>query len=121
MAWSNYRELIVWQKSMTLVKDVYMLIASFPAYEQYALSSQLRRSVVSIPSNIAEGEGRQTKKEFINFLHIANGSLYELETQISIAESLDYISKQQSEEIFSKCAEIGKMISKLIDSLNTKN
>ncbi len=102
---------------MSLVDDVYILTSKLPVFEQYALSSQMRRSVVSIPSNIAEGQGRQTNKEFINFLYIANGSRCELETQLSIAVRQNYITKEQAKPVYTECQEIGKMLTKLIQSL----
>jgi len=118
MAWSNYRDLLVWQRSMALVSSVYELIGFFPAYEQYSLAAQMRRAAVSVPSNIAEGHGRQTKKEFVNYLYIANGSLAELETQISIAQQQGYITEEQVKPIFQECKEIGLMLGKLIRSIN---
>ena len=117
MSWSNYKDLKVYQNSLTLVNDVYKLINDFPTYEQYALSSQMRRAVVSVPSNIAEGESRQTKKEFVNFLHIAQGSLSELETQLTIAFNQKYISKDDYDNVIEECDKIGRMITNLILSL----
>ena len=88
----DYKELDIWVQARVLVKTVYVLIKSFPKDEQFSLTSQVRRCVISIPSNIAEGCGRQSNKETIHFLHIARGSLFELETQMIIAEDLNYIS-----------------------------
>ena len=102
---------------MALVDSVYALINSFPAYEQYALASQLRRAVVSVPSNIAEGQGRQSNKEFISFLYYANGSLCEIETQLTIAVHQKYITKEQAMPVYNECREIGKMLTRLIQSL----
>ena len=90
----SYRDLIVWQKSIDLVTAVYELVKLFPREELYALSSQIRRAVVSIPSNIAEGHNRNSDKEFVQFLCIARGSLGELETQLIIAEKLNYTNKE---------------------------
>lgn len=88
----DYKELDVWLQARTLVKYVYLLTSDFPKVEQFALTSQIRRSVISISSNIAEGCGRRTNGETIYFLHIARGSLYELETQLILAEDLDYLT-----------------------------
>src|ERR1700690_3084014 len=90
----SYRELVVWQKAIALVIDVYSITKAFPRDEIYGLTGQLRRSAVSIPSNIAEGQGRATKGEFVQFLCHARGSLFELETQIVIAKALGYIAPE---------------------------
>lgn len=117
MSWKTYKDLLVWQKGIILVNDVYALVKLFPQYEQFALSSQLRRAAVSVPSNIAEGHGRQTNKDFINFLYIANGSLYEIETQLVIAINQQYITEKQAEAVLQECKKIGRMLNKLIESL----
>ncbi len=112
---ANYKELNVWQKSMDLVVDVYITIDSLPQVERFALLDQIRRWSVSIPSNIAEGAGRNHKKEFIQFLSISLGSLYELQTQLEIAKRVGYISN-----IFvldNKTLEIEKMLNALITSI----
>lgn len=88
----DYKELDIWIQARVLVKTVYVLTKSFPKDEQFSLTSQVRRCVISIPSNIAEGCGRQSNKETIHFLQIARGSLFELETQLILAEDLNYIS-----------------------------
>lgn len=88
----DYKELDIWVQSRKLVKTVYVLTKSFPKDEQFSLTSQIRRCVVSVPSNIAEGCGRQSNKEKIHFLHITRGSLFELETQLILADDLNYIS-----------------------------
>lgn len=87
----DYKELDVWVQARSLVKNVYVLTKDFPREEQYGLTSQIRRCVVSVSSNIAEGCGRRTSKETIHFLHISRGSLYELETQLFLANNLEYI------------------------------
>jgi four helix bundle protein len=92
MASQNYRDLIAWQKAMDLVVAVYRATEQFPKEEIYALTSQIRRAAVSIPSNIAEGQGRGTVNEFTHFLRIAHGSLRELETQLLIAQRLEYLN-----------------------------
>ena len=93
-----YKELIVWQKAMELVKEVYSLTKKLPKEETYALSDQMRRAVVSIPSNIAEGYGRKSKIEYIRFLDIARGSQYELETQIQICIMLEFLNENDTKK-----------------------
>lgn len=89
----TYRDLIVWEKSMNLVLKLYMITNLFPEEEKFGITSQLKRSAVSVPSNIAEGFGRNHTKDFIRFLRIANGSLYELETQIDLCFKLKYFQE----------------------------
>ena len=113
----NYQDLIVWKKAINLVEIVYAMTRSFPKEELFALTSQIRRSVVSIPSNIAEGEGRGTPKEFTHFLRIAYGSLREVETQTIIAAKLGYIDHGKTEEILDSTGEVGRLINGLIRSL----
>ena len=113
----SYRDLIVWQKSMALVKEVYALLKLLPKEEQYALSDQMRRSVVSIPSNIAEGYGRNSINDYARFLNIARGSKYELETQLHICVMLSYITEEQSKFAFELLQEIGKMLNSFIKKL----
>jgi four helix bundle protein len=91
MAGKDYKDLLVWQDAMDLVVLVYRVTTKFPHHELYGLTGQLRRSAVSVPSNIAEGQGRRTKRDFQNFLSIAHGSLRELETQVLIGQRLTYI------------------------------
>ena len=117
MASKNYQDLIVWQKSMDLAVSVYKTIRNLPKEELYSLSDQIRRAVVSIPSNIAEGQQRNSAKEFRHFLIISKGSLGELETQIMLCERLNYLDKSQSKAILEQCIEIGKMLNGLISSL----
>jgi len=107
----NYKKLIVWQKSMDLVIDVYELLKAFPTFEEYGLKSQIRRCVVSIPSNLAEGSSRD-KKEFKHYVKISLGSLYELSTQLEIAYRLNYINSFPN-LVF----EIEKMLKALLKSL----
>ena len=110
----SHRDLDVWNLSMDLVRDVYTLTRDYPREEMYALAAQIRRSVVSIPSNIAEGAARNGKKEFVRFLYIALGSCAELETQLLIARDLGYPS---SEEVFQKLDRIRYMLLGLIRSV----
>lgn len=90
---TNHKDLEVWKKSIELSKNIYMITKDFPKEEIYGLTSQIRRSVVSIPSNIAEGAGRNSDKEFIRFLYISLGSLAELETQLIISKEIGYLEK----------------------------
>ena len=110
----SHQDLRVWQEAMDLVTKVYELTRDYPKEELYGLTSQIRRSAVSIPSNIAEGAGRNGQKELIRFLYIAMGSLSELETQLEISKRLDYIS--DAEELNKQIYFIRKMLSKLIKS-----
>ncbi len=116
----TYNELIVWQKSMTLVTSIYKTTKPFPKDENFGLTSQIKRSSVSIPSNIAEGFGRNSLKEFIRFLRISMGSLFELQTQIEIAFNLEYISKINFENLHKDSREIERMLASLIRKLNLK-
>jgi four helix bundle protein len=99
---TNYKKLDAWKQAMELLKDVYQLTANYPKEEQYALTSQTRRAAVSVPTNIAEGMGRQYKKDTLQFLHIARGSLYELETLFCIAATVNVLHEQAYQEISSK-------------------
>ena len=117
MVSKSYRDLIAWQKSMDLVEMIYTITRTFPKEELYGLTSQVRRAAVSIPSNIAEGEGRNSKKEFSQFLSIAYGSLSEVETQIMIANRLRYTENNKCEAVMKSCTEIGKIINGLKRSL----
>ena len=118
---SNYKELKVWQKGMDLTVEVYKLVKLLPKEETYALSDQMRRAVVSIPSNIAEGQGRNSDKEFIQFLSIARGSLWELETQIEICLRIGYIDQSLATDTNNLIAEISKMLNALSNSLKPQN
>ena len=110
----NYKELIVWQKSMTLVEKVYKLTSNFPAEEKFGLTSQIRRCAVSIPSNIAEGTGRKSKKVFRQFLEISNGSINELKTQLEISKRIGFLAETDLEDTFALCDEVQKMTFTLI-------
>ena len=115
----SYKELIVWQKSMILVKEIYQLTSIFPNDEKFGLISQMRKASISIPSNMAEGWGRLSRKNYIQFLRISRGSLFELETQILITKELKYIN--DSEAIENLITEISKMLNSLINKLTEKN
>ena len=114
MGWTSYQKLIVWQKAMDLADEIYQLARRLPKEELFCLSDQLRRAAVSIPSNIAEGRGRQTDKEFRQFLSIAKGSVYEAETQILIASRQKYVSQEDAASALALCNEVGKMLTALI-------
>lgn len=113
----SYQDLLVWQKSMDLAVAVYTATKSFPKEETYSLTSQIRRAVVSISSNIAEGRSRNTAGEFVQFLGIAKGSIAELETQIILANRLAYLTNAQKDELISACNEVSKMLMALAKSL----
>ncbi len=116
----NYKNLIVWQKSIILVKQIYLLTQNFPSEEKFGLVSQMRRAVVSVPSNIAEGQARRTTGDYIRFVSIAEGSLAELETQLIIAIELNFCLKSETESCFSLMLEIRKMLNALRRSLISK-
>jgi len=106
----HYKDLLVWQKRMSLGKLVYKLTASFPSDERFGITSQLRRAAVSVPSNIAEGQARQSTKEFLQFLSIAEGSLAELETQLLLSVELSFCQKTETESALKEIDELQKMI-----------
>ena len=116
----SYCELIVWQKAMDLVQGVYTATKSFPREEIYGLTSQLRRAAVSVPSNIAEGQGRKSTSEFLHHLSIAYGSLMEVETQLMIAERLDDLEKRDVARMTELTGEVGRLINGLTNSLSSK-
>lgn len=114
---NNFRKLKIWKHSIELSTDVYELTKKYPKSEMYGLTSQIRRSVISISSNIAEGAGRQSQKEFIQFLNIAKGSCYELETQLLISQNLNFIMKDEYQNLEDKLVKIEKMIYVFIKKL----
>jgi four helix bundle protein len=113
----TYRDLIVWQKSMAMVTEIYKVTQSFPRREDYGITSQIRRCAVSIPSNIAEGYGRHSRNEYIRFLQIALGSLFELQTQLEIAANLGYLKKEEFDVLYESTREVERMLSVLIKRL----
>ena len=117
----NYNELNVWQKSYELCLKIYQITAKFPNEERYGLTSQIRRSVVSIPSNIAEGYGRKTTLDYIRMLYISYGSVCELETQILLAGDLGFIDKGELDTAKKDIAEIERMLKALIKSIENKH
>jgi len=106
----KYKDLIVWQKARVLVKNIYNLVSKFPDDEKFGLTSQIKRSVVSIPSNIAEGAGRNSDKDFVRFLNISNGSAFELEAQLYLSFDLEFISNEKLEIDLEQITEIQKLI-----------
>ncbi len=114
----NFKELVVWQKAMDLAVFTYQLTGLFPKEEKYGLISQIQRCCVSIPSNIAEGSGRVSKKEFQHFISIAMGSSFELETQMILAFRFNYINEQQINEFSTSVPPVQKMLFGLYNSLN---
>ena len=115
----SYRELVAWQKAMKLVTKIYRLTKKFPREELYGLTNQLRRAAVSVPSNIAEGQARLSQKEFAHFLSHSRGSLVEIETQILIAQGLEYVAGEEGEDILDDSAEFGKILNGLIASIKS--
>ena len=120
MAVRHYRDLIVWQKAMDFVVLVYKVTGGFPREELFGLTQQVRRAAVSVPSNVAEGQGRQTIRDFTHFLSIARGSLQEAETQILIAERLAYLSAEQTAAVIALSTEVTRLINGLCNSLSDK-
>ena len=114
----TFKDLLVWQEAMNLVEMIYLQTRTFPKEEMYGLTSQIRRAVVSIPANIAEGNGRRSRREYLQFLAIANGSLKELETHLLIAERLNILTKEKSEQLLTQLNMVGRMLTALRKSLN---
>ncbi|MFA5806145.1 MAG: four helix bundle protein [Melioribacteraceae bacterium] len=116
----THKDLKVWTNSIQLVKLIYQITSKFPSSELYGLTAQLKRASVSVPSNIAEGAGRHSNKEFIQFLYIASGSLSEVETQIIIAFELNFIDEAETESILNRINEIRAQLYGLIKNLNMR-
>jgi four helix bundle protein len=116
---NSFKDLEVWEKSVLFVTDIYQMTQNFPKEEIYGLTSQIRRAAVSIPSNISEGWARKSTKTYIQFLHISRGSLAEVQTQLVIAENLNYTDTKTTTIISEKADEIGKMLNGLINSLES--
>jgi four helix bundle protein len=115
-----YQELEVWQRAMELVTLVYRLTADFPEREKFGLTNQLRRAAVAVPSNVAEGQGRRTTKDFLSFLSISRGSLQEVETQIEIARRLNYLPDEQASQVLDLAGTVGRLLNGLMSALNRK-
>ncbi len=116
----SHRDLIVWQRAIDLVTAVYRVSQSFPASEQYGLTSQVRRAAVSVPSNIAEGYGRGTSQDYLRFLRMARGSLFEIDTQLLIAMNLGILSESRYEELDAHMTEVGRVLAGLIKSIEAR-
>ena len=109
----DYRDLVVWQKAMELVTEVYRVTSDFPKHELYGLTGQSRRAAVSVPSNLAEGHGRTSRREFHQFISQARGSLVEVETQLEIAQNLGYLPAAIACELLAKAGRVGRMLNGL--------
>lgn len=116
----SYKDLIVWQKAILLIKELYLVTQSFPKSELYSLTSQTKRAALSIPANIAEGYGRNSRKEYIQFYSIALGSALELETHLIIAKELKFLSEMDYRKVTTLLEEIIKMLRGLINKLKNK-
>lgn len=115
-----YRELIVWQKSMRLARETYRLVLSLPKYETYSICDQMRRAAVSVPSNIAEGNERESAKDYVRFLCIAKGSLAELETQLLLCADIGYLKESQILPLLNLSTEIKNMLNAIIVKLKSR-
>lgn len=113
----KFRELEIWKRAIDLTVDIYALSKNFPEDEKFGLTSQIKRAAVSVPSNIAEGAGRNSDKEFNQFLGISTGSIFEVETQLIIAERLNFLSSDQVEEVLNKSNELVRMTKSLKNKL----
>jgi four helix bundle protein len=120
MAGGGFEDLIVWQKAISLVKNIYDLTAKFPRDERFGLISQMRRAAVSIPSNIAEGHARHTTKEYVLFVSNAEGSVAELQTQMRIAIELGYCGAESIAVVLGQISEVRKMLNALRRELNAR-
>ena len=116
----SHRDLVAWQRGMALVSAVYRTVQMFPVHEAYGLKMQICRAAVSVPSNIAEGKGRLSKREYIQFLSRARGSLLELETQLEVARNLGYIDDSQFSNVFELATQTGKPLNGLITSVRSQ-
>jgi four helix bundle protein len=116
----SFKQLIIWQKSKRLAVDICLLVRRFPKDELYGMTSQIRRAAVSVPCNIAEGQGRLTKGEFVNFLGVARGSLLELETLLAISVDLGYLDQVQFAKLEDEAAEILRGVNGLIEAMRAK-
>lgn len=117
MASRNYTDLIAWKKAMELARTVHAVTSVLPAEERFGLTSQMRRAAVSIPANIAEGEGRRTRGEFVNLLSVAHGSIRELETHVILAEELRYLGTDAARDVLRQSSEVGRLVNGRANSL----
>jgi four helix bundle protein len=117
----NYRDLIAWQKSMDLVEKIYAVTRQWPKDELYGLTSQVRRAIVSVPANIAEGQGRRGPRELLHHLSVASGSLHEAETHLLISERLCYIDEATAKVLIAQAAEVGRLLYGLMRSIRSSS
>jgi four helix bundle protein len=117
MASKGYQDLLVWQRALGLSETTYRVTARLPDHERYGLSSQMRRAAVAIPANIAEGQGRNTCRAFLNHLSIARGSLHELETHVILASNLQYIANSEKQLLLTQTGEVGRLLNGLMNAL----
>ena len=118
---SNFRNLLIWQKSISLTTKIYNSTKNFPKEEIFGLTSQIRRSSISIPSNIAEGFGRDSNKEYLRFLNISIGSLFEMQTQLEIAKNIQYLNDEEFNNLYDDSREIERMLVSFISKIKERN
>jgi four helix bundle protein len=118
---SDFRKLLIWQKSMTLITKIYFSTNKFPKEEIFGLTSQIRRSSISIPSNIAEGYGRESNKDFLRFLNISVGSLFEMQTQLEIAKNIAYLNEEEFNNLYEDSREVERMLVSFIKKIKNRN
>jgi four helix bundle protein len=118
---SNFRNLLIWQKSIILTTKIYASTKNFPKEEIYGLTSQIRRSAISIPSNIAEGFGRDSNKEYLRFLNISIGSLFEMQTQLEIAKNIEYLTEEDFNNLYEDSREVERMLVSFINKIKERN
>lgn len=118
---SNFRDLLVWQKSMIFVTKIYNTTKKFPKEEQFGITSQIRRSAISIPSNISEGLGRNSNKDYLRFLNIAIGSLFELQTQLEISKNIEYLTEEEFNTLYENSREIERMLISFVNKIKERN
>jgi len=117
---ASFRDLRVWQEAMKFAVEIYRVTSAFPRHELYGLSQQMRRASVSVPSNIAEGKGHRSDREFSRFLLHARGSLLEVQTQVMIAQELQYLGSEEAKRLLASADVIGRSLNSLINSMNVK-
>ncbi|MFB9110862.1 four helix bundle protein [Flavobacterium gyeonganense] len=118
---SDFRKLLIWQKSMSLVTKIYYSTNNFPKEEIFGLTSQIRRSSISIPSNIAEGSGRESDKDLLRFLNISVGSLFEMQTQLEIAKNISYLKEDDFNNLYEDSREVERMLVSIIKKIKYRN
>ena len=118
---SNFRNLLIWQKSIALTTKIYATTKNFPKEEIYGLTSQIRRSAISIPSNIDEGFGRDSNKEYLRFLNISIGSLFEMQTQLEIAKNIEYLTEEDFNNLYEDSREVERMLVSFINKIKERN